>query len=221
MPAAIPLVIGGVQTGISAYGAYKNSKAQGRNSAAQDAALRQSMYGLGQAQQRGGALADTSLPYFQQAGNYYQTLLRGNRGAMNQAVAGPAAQIGATYRGAQSSLLSSTLRGGARDTAMANLNRDRAASLAGLTTGVQPMAANQLAGMGQQGLSMGMNSLLGAASGMQNAGSQYGGNALAYGQNAREDMTGVGAGVADLLREIMRQRGAGGGGMAGGSGMGF
>lgn len=207
---AVPFIIPAVTTGISAIGAYRNSKRAGQASAAQDAALQQQMFGLGQAQRRGGGLYDQSLPMFQQAGNYYKTLLSGNRAAMNQATAGPAAQITSTYRGAQRSLLGSTIRGGARDTALAELNRDRAASLAGLHTGVQPMAAGALAGLGGQGMTMGLNSLLGASTGMNSAAGQFGTNMQLYGQNARQDMQGVGAGVAEILRAILANRGTGG-----------
>lgn len=82
------------------------------------------------------------------AGNYWQTLLGGNRAAMSQAVAGPRGALTDQYRGAERGLERSGLRGATRELASAELSRDRASKIAGLTTGVQPMAAQQLAGVG-------------------------------------------------------------------------
>ena len=67
---------------------------------------------------------------------------------MAQATAGPRAAITDIYRGAERGLERSNVRGAQRDVAKSELNRGRASQIAGLTTGVQPMAAQALAGLG-------------------------------------------------------------------------
>lgn len=86
--------------------------------------------------------------YMGQAGNYYSTLLGGNRAAMSQAVAAPMAQLTDTYRGAERGLVRSGLQGAQRDTAMGELNRQRASQIGSLVTGVQPAAAGALGALG-------------------------------------------------------------------------
>lgn len=80
--------------------------------------------------------------------NYWKTLLGGNRAAMSQATAGARAGITDIYRGAERGLERSNVRGAQRDVAKSELNRERASKVAGLTTGVQPMAAQQLGDLG-------------------------------------------------------------------------
>lgn len=93
------------------------------------------------------------------AGNYWDTLLRGSRAAMSQATAGPRAALTEQYRGAERGLERSGLRGAVKDLASANLSRDRAGQIAGLTTGVQPMAAQGLAGIGGELGGLGLSQL--------------------------------------------------------------
>lgn len=216
---AVPLI----GLGISAYGAYKNAKAQGQAANAQNAALQGQLGGLRRAQGASQGVLDTAQPMLQQAGGYYQKLLSGNRAVMNQATAGTNAQITSTYRGAQAGLDRSMIRGGARDTASAELNRDRAAALAGVQTGVQPGAAQAMGQLGMQGTAMGLQGLVGASTGMNSAAGQYGQNAMMYGQNARDDMAGVGKSFGELLIEMQKRRGGttGGGGTAPYGGGGF
>lgn len=220
MPAVIPIAT----AAWGVYSAHKNASAQKKAANAQNSALQQQTTGLGQAQAAGRGLLGDAQPWTQQAGSYYQKLLSGNRGAMNQATAGSAAQISATYRGAEQGLNRAMIRGGAKDTAVAELNRDRAGALAGLTTGVQPGAAAALGQLGQQGTAMGLNGLIGASTGLEGASRQYGNQALNYGQNAREDMAGVGRSFGELLQMWQNRRNQGGeGGMNGffgGGGMG-
>lgn len=91
------------------------------------------------------------------AGNYWDTLLRGSRAAMAQATAGPRAALTEQYRGAERGLERSGLRGAVKDLASANLSRQRAGQIAGLTTGVQPAAAQGLADIGSQLGNLGLN----------------------------------------------------------------
>jgi hypothetical protein len=107
----------------------------------------------------GSSLLERGMPRTDQAGAYWSTLLNGNRSQMAMATAGPRAQITDIYRGAESNLERSGVRGAARDVAAAELGRDRASKIAGLTTGVQPMAAQALAGIGSDETRMGAGML--------------------------------------------------------------
>lgn len=112
------------------------------------AALRGATGAAGDLSRQGQGLTHMGLPAVGGASNYWQTLLGGNRAAMAQATAGPRAALTDQYRGAERGLERSGLRGATRDLASANLSRDRASRIAGLTTGVQPMAAEQLGNLG-------------------------------------------------------------------------
>ena len=166
---ANPLVIKGIGAGASLLGGWLSGR-HAKKAAAQRspeemqalAGAQGAATGLGtlgqQGFQQGTAAFGQGLGNLGQAGNYWQTLLGGNRAAMAQATAGPRGAITDQYRGAERGLERSGVRGGVRDLAMAELSRDRAGKIAGLTTGVQPGAAQQLAGIGgdigQLGLGM-------------------------------------------------------------------
>lgn len=102
-----------------------------------------------------------------EAGNYWSTLLRGNRAQMAQATAAPRAAITDQYRGAELGLERSGVRGAQKDLALAELTRDKAAKIAGLTTGVQPAAAAATADIGSTLLGTGAP-MLGQAGGIWN-----------------------------------------------------
>ena len=99
---------------------------------------------------RGGEALGKSLPYMTQAGDYWSTLLGGNRGAAALATAAPRAAITDQARGAERFLQRSGVRGGAADVAKAEIGRDRFNQIAQLTAGVQPAAAMQLGQLGTQ-----------------------------------------------------------------------
>lgn len=93
----------------------------------------------------GQATTEEGLAGLEQPSSYWSRLLGGNRASMAQATAAPRASITDIYRGAERGLERSGVRGAQRDVAKSELNRERASKLAGLTTGVQPQAAQQLA----------------------------------------------------------------------------
>jgi hypothetical protein len=102
-------------------------------------------------------LYNVGFPAYSQAVSYYESLLgRGGRAGANVATAPAAEGIAQNYQGAQTSLLSGYLRGGARDQALADLERSKAADIAHLTTGVQPQAASALAQAGLGGATAGL-----------------------------------------------------------------
>lgn len=178
MPA---LIVPAIMAATSAYSAYKTGKAASAAQKASEAQMGQAA-GLGNQQaalagreeNRANQLFQTGMPQAMSAGNYWQTLLGGNRAAMAQATAGPRGALTDQYRGAERGLERSGIRGGARDLATAQLSRDRAGQIAGLTTGVQPGAAANLAGLGTSLIGAGTQNLGLASSTLGGAGSLFG-----------------------------------------------
>lgn len=189
--------------GISAFSAWKNARAAGKAGAAQNALLGEQVSSARLGRQTGQSLVQQGVPATQGALAYYSKLLNGSRATMQQAVAAPTRQITDTYRGAEKSLERQGVRGGVAQTALAELSRDRAASIAGLTTGVQGQAADRLATIGSDLTSQGMSGISGAASQFGSAAGQYGGQARDFRQAGREDMQGVGYSLGELLRILV------------------
>lgn len=98
---------------------------------------------------KGTEALDTGAETQKPATSYFDTLLHGNRAQQSQAVAAPTAKITDVYAGAQRGLDQAGVRGAQKDVASAGLNKDRASSISGLVTGVQPAAANALTSIGQ------------------------------------------------------------------------
>lgn len=161
---------------------------------------------------QGNALLNRAAPMMGQAGDYWSNLLGGNRAAMSQAVAAPRAALTDVYRGAESNLERSGVRGAQRDVALSELSRDRASRIAQLTTGVQPQAANSLATMG--------GTLLGSGSSLLGGGADAWTNLLSGGFDNRKYARGEGekAGkgwggiIFDILSGTLGKIGKGGGG---------
>lgn len=173
-----------------------------------------------QISQLGTGLAQSGMNLQRPAAGYYQTLLRGSRPAMAQAVAAPTAAITETYRGAERGLERSGVRGAAKDVATADLNRQRASQIAGLTTGVQPFAAEALAGMGGQQIGQGVGAATAGAGVLGQAGNLYGGllqSGTANRQYGRQEGAQMGAGLGGLIFDLINGlggRGGKGGGIA-------
>jgi hypothetical protein len=194
MGAVVPIVTGG----IGIYSAIKNSRAAGRQSKLMEQAQQQGMGTFGDVRRQGRGLFEQGMPATQNALNYYSTLLRGNRAAMQLATAGPRAQLTDTYRGAEQGLKRMGVRGGERQTALAELSRDRANAIAQLTTGQQSEAARGLGLMGLSLTGQGVGAQLGAGEGFGNIARQSGEQATEYGKGARADWQGVGKSLKEL-----------------------
>ena len=89
----------------------------------------------------------SAAPAYDAAAAYYTPLASGSRGAMDQALAPDRAAVTDTYRGASNALNASGVRGGSRDLATAELNRDRAGRLALLAPAARANAAAALPGI--------------------------------------------------------------------------
>lgn len=193
-----PLItqVGGAAAG--ALAGRQATKMAAQRSPEEQAALRGMTGVAGQASRLGNFFATQGQQYLQQPANYFSTLLSGNRAAMNNAVAPAVAQITGNYRGATRALEHSGMRGAARDVATADLNRQRASQVAGLTTGVQPYAAEQLAGLGQN--------MMGLAPGMMGtAGTLYGGMLGAGFRNreySRDEGEKTSKAIGGLVRDV-------------------
>lgn len=156
----------------------------------------------------GTQLTQAGLPGAQQAASYYSTLLGGNRAQMSEAVAGPRGAITDQYRGAERGLERSGIRGAQGDLARAELNRQRVGQIAGLTTGVQPMAAAGLADLGTNLVSQGGQR-------QAAAGSLYGsllGQGAANRIYARGEGEKAGTSIGSFLFDILSRFGGKGGG---------
>ena len=178
-------------------------------------AQKQGMGTFGDVRRQGQSLFQQGMPATQNAINYYGTLLRGNRAAMQQATAGSAAQLTDTYRGAEAGLKRSGVRGGERATALAELTRDKASQIAQLTTGQQGEAARGLGLMGMNLTGQGLGAEVSAGQGFGGIASQAGGKETEYGRGASADFAGVGKSMAELVK-IWNNRRRGGGGGGGG-----
>jgi hypothetical protein len=124
---------------------------------------------------------------------------------MSQATAGARAGVTDIYRGAERGLEKSGVRGAQRDTAKAELGRQRASQIAGLTTGVQPFAAQQLMGIGSEQLGTGAP-MLGQAGDIY---TNLLGQGSANRQYARGEGEKAGTGFGGLLFDIMSGTGGG------------
>lgn len=181
---AVPWIIkGGSILGGMIAGKKAQSSAMQR-SPEEQAALQGAQGAAGTLTTQGQSLIGQGTPMLGQAGNYWQTLLQGNRGAMAQATAGPRAALTDIYRGAEKNLERSGVRGATRDVAAAELGRDRAGQIARLTTGIQPQAAQNLAQVGSE--------LLGTGAPMLGQAGSIWGNLLGQGQQNRVYARGEG-----------------------------
>jgi hypothetical protein len=150
MPIApfIPMIAQGVGAIAGHFGGKQAEKNAAKRSPEEMAALTGAQGQAGTMGQAGQNMLGQAQPWLTQTGNYYNTLLRGNRAAMSQAVAGPTAQLNDVYKGEERNLQRSGVQGAARDVAAADIGRRRSSQIAGLTTGVQPWAATQLGSLG-------------------------------------------------------------------------
>lgn len=205
--AAIPYIVAASTVAGTAYSIYSANK---QRSALEDqyAQSRQDSLGI-QGQQTGLAnkLIGGALPGVNKAAGYYSTLLSGDRGQMRLATAGQRGAVNDSYRGAERGA-TARLTGGARDTALAELERDRAGHVAGLTTGVQGDAADKLGQLSSGLLGTGSTSLGNAGLTSANLLGAAGTN-MRFGQEAGANSA---AGWGKLLASLMNQFGGKSGG---------
>jgi len=197
----IPTIAGAIG-GI--FAGKKATSAAMKRSPEEQQALTGAQGAAGGLQQAGTSLLQQGSPYLQKAGGYYSTLLGGNRAAMSQAVAGPRAALTDVYRGAERGLERSGVRGATRELAEAELGRDRASRIAGLTTGVQPSAAAALADLGGGTAQLGLGAMQ-AGGGIYGRLLGEGAQNRYYGRSEGERFSsGVGGLLFDILSGTMK-----------------
>lgn len=111
------------------------------------AALAEETAGAAQARTQSAELYKGALPQLQQTGNYYSTLVGGNRSALTAAMQPETRQITDAYAGASANLERAGVRGATRDLAEADIGRERAGRIAGLVPGLRANAAANLSGL--------------------------------------------------------------------------
>lgn len=156
---------------------------------------------------QGQSTVQSGLDTLQQPTSYWSKLLGGNRAQMSQATAGARAGITDIYRGAERGIERSGVRGAARDVQKGELNRDRAGKIAGLTTGVQPAAAEALAGIGGNTAQLG-GQLSGQGGSLLGASGNIFSDLLGQGQKnrqyGRQEGEKAGGGIGSILFDIIR-----------------
>ncbi len=113
---------------------------------------------------QGGGLYNIGSPAYTQALAYYQRLLGGDKAAMTEAVAPEAQALSEVYKGAGNSLEAGPLRGGARETATAELGRQKTGQIAGLIPQARQAAAGAAGQLGLAGATAGTSAETAGAS---------------------------------------------------------
>lgn len=177
--------------------------------------LIQSQTGLGRELTRMGKSSySLGSPAYGKALSYYETLLGGNRAAMDQALAPETAQITDTFRGAAKNLDRQGVRGGEKTMAAAELNRDRANQLGQLRMGGRANAAGALGSLGLEGMRTGFGGLASASGAYSGAGSLYDSMLNYQGQKdaaARQAWGSIGGGLASAFLPWVLGKWGGGG----------
>jgi hypothetical protein len=202
-PALPWLIKGGAALGGALFG-KKSQSAAGQRSPEEAMALGGAQGASAGLMSGGQALTNLGVPAARKSIGYWQTLLGGSRAAMAQATAGPRGAITDVYRGAERGLERSGVQGASRDRAEAELNRDRAGQISGLTTGVQPMAAGALGDLGMSATSTGLGAY-------GNAGSIWS-SLLGQGAKNREYARGEGEKSGSSIGKLIFDILSGGGG---------
>lgn len=168
---------------------------------------------LGEAQK---SLTGASSAY-NQVGSYLSPILSGSRGAVNQALAPDLAAITDTYRGAGKAIENSGMRGGTRDLANAELNRDRAGKLALLPSQARASAASGMMQVGEGRAGVGATqagaagNLFGQATqAKQGATSGYGtlfGGALRQQEQQKGRNSEAGGAIGSMIFDAVKSKG--------------
>jgi hypothetical protein len=196
---AIPLIIQGVGAIAGHYAGKKATANAMKRSPEEEKALQGGQQTGQESLDTAGGLMKQGRPMIDDAGSYYKTLLHGNRAAMGLATAAPRAAITDAYRGADRGLQQSGLRGAAKDVQSGEMQRQRAGQIAGLTTGVQPAAAEALGNLGTETTR--------TATPLYNTAGNVFTNLLGQGAGNREYARGEGTKAAEQVGNITRTAG--------------
>lgn len=155
------------------------------------------------------------------AAGYYGALLgRGGRTAMQAAVAPAASNVRETYEGLKRSIQPGD-RSGTAALQRSEADRESAGQISRLTAGVQPMAANALAGIGSTATGQGLGALGTGGSVLGNLTTGLAQARLGAAGQARgigQDQSSANQQTGSSLMGILGKAGKGGGGGGGGKG---
>lgn len=153
---------------------------------------------------RGDQLYNVGSGAYSDAVKYYQTLLKGNRGAMMGAVAPTAELIREQSEGARQGTLAGMGRGGMRDLALSRIGNQSQGDIARLTAGVQPGAAQALGALGGQGIGQSLEASQ-AAAGAHGSAASLELQARQFEEDLAERSKQFGAGLTENSRQFGTQ----------------
>lgn len=172
LPAIIPAAIGAAG---SIGGALLSRPSSQQKNAMQSAADLNAQQAQNVAQGRDLATQYTGMatPAIQNALNYWNTLLHGDRTAMSTALAPEVSQIGQGIASATDTTSQFAPRGGARTTTLANLPYNQQGQVSSLYQTLRPAAATAVGQLGTQAASLGSGFLSGSTAAANDAASNY------------------------------------------------
>jgi hypothetical protein len=173
MPVAAPLISAGVGLVANKLANRKSSEQKQYEAASLESAKQQTELSKSLANYSKDQYALTK-PALSQAMGLYSRLAGGDRATVQSAIAPEVANINEQYRGAGKYLEQQGMRGGARDYALADLNRQRVGQLATLPMAGRWEGAGKLASLGQSGTAAGLSGMAGAAGANAGAAAAYG-----------------------------------------------
>lgn len=213
--AAIPLLKGGSMLAASWLGKKlggPNAQQKAGMTATQNATTQLGTAGS-QLLQQGQGMTQQGGNYLGQAGNYYSNLL-GSRSALRSATAPETATALDYYKGAEGKV-NRNLRGGSRDVASAELDRQKVGQLAMIPAAARARAASGLSEVGGQFGQMG-NAAAGqgvyATGTSATAGSQLFNQGTGIGEQQRQAGNTVGNFLFDIINGTKWGKGGSGGG---------
>lgn len=209
--AALPLAKVGITAGAGLLGKLfgrksKDQKTAMETTAAGGQALTQA---AGPMLQQGAGLGRQGAGYLENAGNYYRNIL-GDRTAARESLAPEMSTALDFYRGAENKA-KRTLRGGSRDYATAELDRQKVGQLAGMVPAARANAASALGGLGGTAIGGGTG-LSGTAGNLLTQASTIGNTQFNQANQIREQEKAGGAAAGGLLHDILGGLGGGKGG---------
>jgi len=216
MAAAVPVAMM-IGSAISSHKTAKGLQKQATTLSPQETAAQTGAMGTaGTLGGVGRSLYGQGTSTLQQPTSYYQTLLgKGGRGAMESAVAPQAESISDLYKGVSRGLEGSNVRGGVKDLALAEAEREKTGRISRLTAGVQPAAASALTDIGrfQTGTGIGATSEAGGLySNLLGQGRSNRALGLQAGLAANEQSSSAGQNIGQLLFTLLSSSGGKSGG---------
>lgn len=207
MPAAIaiPLIVAAASSGATVYAANRQAGGQqdalnlAREQGGQQSALSRTLADYSRDQYA------LSRPALSRAIGLYSRLAGGDRSTVQSTIAPEVASINQNYEGSQRYLDQQGVRGGTRDMAVADLNRQRTGQVGMLPMQARMGAAGALASLGSSGTGQALSGLSAATAGANGAGATYLG--LAGQERTRGDQVAdFGSNIAGTVLPWLLQR---------------